>query len=112
MTPINIDSNSAEIANHGGKAVRAHNALKKVTCCLARRQRVVPGIAAYVRIWHQKKPSAISFAVRKTRAWNPVTGEFEQTPRRRADGKLLRTVQRRAPSTGGLTHSPSFYFTN
>jgi len=41
--------------------------------------------AAYLQTWHQKRPSPITFEVRKTLGWDPETNEMEKTPRRQAD---------------------------
>ena len=40
--------------------------------------------AAYFQFWHQKKPSKISFDIKKTRSWDNKTGQDEKTPRRSA----------------------------
>lgn len=40
--------------------------------------------AAYVQSWHQKRHSVISFACRKTRAWDPDTGGQAVQKRRQA----------------------------
>ncbi|MBZ5538191.1 MAG: hypothetical protein LAO31_19735 [Acidobacteriia bacterium] len=41
--------------------------------------------AAYLQSWYQKEPSVISFSIKKSRAWNPDTNEFEGDRRRQAD---------------------------
>lgn len=41
--------------------------------------------SAYVQTWTQQRLSTISFSVRKTLGWNPVTGLYEDLPRRHAD---------------------------
>ncbi len=41
--------------------------------------------AAYVQSWHQDKPSAIRFSIRKAKLWNPATGKYEGQPIRCAD---------------------------
>lgn len=41
--------------------------------------------AAYLQSWHQSKPSAISFSIRKSRAWSPDTNALSAEPIRTAD---------------------------
>ena len=55
--------------------------------------------AAYVQSWHQKKLSVISFVVPKTRGWDPDTGEFGQTPRRKADVYVFALLAHRDKAT-------------
>jgi hypothetical protein len=40
---------------------------------------------AYLQSWHQTKPSAVQFGVRKSRAWNADTGRFAAESERQAD---------------------------
>ncbi len=41
--------------------------------------------SAYVQTWLQQRPSRISFGIRPTYAWDPVTDTFEEERRRQAD---------------------------
>ncbi len=41
--------------------------------------------AAYWQTWHQERPSRIQFSIRRARAWDPETNEFDEEPRRNAD---------------------------
>jgi len=41
--------------------------------------------AAYMQSWAQRKPSSISFSVRRARAWNPETNRQAAKPSRLAD---------------------------
>ena len=41
--------------------------------------------AAHLQSWYQKKPSVISFSIKKSTAWNPDTNQFEGDQRRQAD---------------------------
>ena len=41
--------------------------------------------SAYLQSWFQKRPSSPGFGIRKTRAWDPTTNEYDREKRRHAD---------------------------
>jgi len=54
---------------------------------------------SYLQSWFQKEPSVITFSVKKTRAWNPNTNEFEGDQRRHADVYVLALLAHRDKAT-------------
>lgn len=41
--------------------------------------------SAYIQTWHQTKLSKITYSIKPTVGWNPVTNTFEGTPQRHSD---------------------------
>jgi hypothetical protein len=55
--------------------------------------------AAYLQTWAQKAPSTISFDIRPTRAWDPLSNEFATEVRRQAEIYVFALLSHRDKAT-------------
>ena len=55
--------------------------------------------AAYVQSWHQDRPSAIQFSIKKALSWNADTNMFGGTPTRAADVYVFAVLDHRDADT-------------
>jgi hypothetical protein len=60
--------------------------------------------------WHQEKPSAIRFSIRKAIVWNPLTGKYEGGPTRCADVYVFRHYPESDKAKANVFHVPAWDF--
>jgi hypothetical protein len=73
------------IASALGVASDVRNEWDAFDLTTARGLRIEVKSCAYLQCWKQKKPSAITFSIRKTRAWDAATGVLQEQSSRQSD---------------------------